>query len=356
MPATKMTLASLTRISDLDAAPFDHGELPRDCWATGDYVVGEVIETSPARSIELSTGRMIEVSVGDLIVGAFGHREATLESVGSWRDIPGDNSMHAMTAAGLIGKVTSRSPFVGEPIHLAYRGHVLRGGNKVTMHDFVDPNAADRSADPSVPSDAATLRCPLVLLVGTSMSSGKTTSAKVIIRRLKRMGLRVTGAKFTGAGRYRDILSMSDAGADFIFDFVDAGLPSTVCEVSVYRRALENLIGRIAETAPDVLVAEAGASPIEPYNGQTAVDGLDGGKRMTVLCASDPYSVIGVTQGFGFSPDLVTGVCTSTAAGVRVVRGLTPATALNLTHPASMPELDQLLVDHLALSQSVLSI
>jgi hypothetical protein len=352
MSAIKLTFASLTRISDLDAKPFDRGELSRDHWATGDYVVGEVTKTSPARSIELSTGRMIEVSVGDLVVGAFGHREATLESVGSWRDISSDNSMHAMTAAGLIGKVTSRSPFVGEPIHLAYRGHVLRDGDKVTMHDFAEPIVVDRAT----PSGTAALRCPLVLLVGTSMSSGKTTSAKVIIRRLKRMGLRVTGAKFTGAGRYRDILSMSDAGADFVFDFVDAGLPSTVCEVTVYRRALENLIGRIVRTEPDVLVAEAGASPIEPYNGQTAVDGLVGGKRMTVLCASDPYSVIGVTQGFGFSPDLVTGVCTSTEAGVRVVRGLTPATALNLTHPASMPELDQLLVDHLALSQSVLSI
>jgi len=344
MYENKMTLASLTRISDLDSQPFDFQRLSRDAWATGDYIVGEVTQTSPSRQIELSNGRMIEVIVGDLIVGAFGHRAATLESVGSWRDIPENQRMHAMTAAGLVGKVTSRSPFGSEPIHLLYRGHVVRKGRKVTMHDFV---AARTNTS---------LQCPLVLLVGTSMSSGKTTSAKIIIRRLKRMGMRVTGAKFTGAGRYRDILSMLDAGADSVFDFVDAGLPSTVCEASIYKRAFKNLIGRIVESQPDVLVAEAGASPIEPYNGQAAVDGLVGNRHMTVLCASDPYSVIGVTQGFGFAPDLVTGVCTSTEAGVQVVGGLVEAYALNLTQPASMPDLDKLLIDRLALSQYICQI
>ncbi|MCS7468394.1 hypothetical protein NZK35_17210 [Stieleria sp. ICT_E10.1] len=335
MCETKYTFGSLTRISDLAETPFEVELLSRDAWATGDYVVGEVTQTSPSRKIELTTGRMIEVSIGDWIVGAFGFRAATLESVGSWQEIPYDGQMHAMTAAGLIGTVTSRSSFVGEPIHLLYRGHVKRGGEKVVMQDFVGPIAP------------AKLECPIVLLIGTSMSSGKTTSAKIIIRRLKKMGLRVVGAKFTGAGRYRDILSMSDAGADAVFDFVDTGLPSTICEEDVYQRAFDNLVGRIAESRPDVLVAEAGASPIEPYNGQVAASGLSQGRRLTVLCASDPYSVIGVTKGFGFQPDLVTGVCTSTSAGVNVVRRLVNAYALNLTNPHTLEDLDRLIKDKL---------
>lgn len=337
MCETKQTYASLTRISDLRQNPFDVELHSRDDWATGDYVVGEVTQTTPDRMIELETGRMIEVSIGDQVVGAFGLRAATLGAVGSWQEIPYDGQMHAMTAAGLIGMVTSRSSFDGEPIHLLYRGHVKRDGAKITMQDFVDP------------TDSAKIECPVVLLIGTSMSSGKTTSAKVIIRRLKKMGLRVTGAKFTGAGRYRDILSMSDAGADAIFDFVDVGLPSTVCEEDVYGRAFETLVGQIAATHPDVVVAEAGASPIEPYNGQVAVSGLSHGRRCTVLCASDPYSVIGVTKGFGFQPDLVTGVCTSTSAGVKVVQGLVSAVALNLTNPDSFEELDRLLVASLGI-------
>ena len=54
----------------------------------------------------------------------------------------------------------------------------------------------------------------------------------------------VIGTKLTGAGRYRDILAMRDAGADYIFDFVDAGLlrpwsrrGNTVVPCSVFSRA-----------------------------------------------------------------------------------------------------------------------
>jgi hypothetical protein len=282
---------------------------------------------------------MIEVAVGDLIIGALGIRAATLEAVGSWQDVHEDNSMQMMTAAGLLGRVTSQSTFINKPIDLIYRGHVVRSGQKVRMQDFVQPPASSGSA----------IECPVLLLIGTSMSSGKTTSARVIIRRLKRMGLRVAGAKLTGAGRYRDILAMLDAGADAIFDFVDAGLPSTVCDEATYRAALRNLLGRIAEVKPDVLVAEAGASPLEPYNGDVALSEIRDLVRCTVLCASDPYAVVGVTKGFGFEPDLVSGVATSTSAGVEVIRQLAERPALNLLDAASHQELDELLKERLGL-------
>jgi hypothetical protein len=335
MPKSKMTHASLTRIADLDRLPFDIEAVDRSMWATGDYTVGEVTETSRSTRVELTTGRMTEVEVGDLIVGALGVRAATLEAVGSWQDVGDDLRLHAMTAAGLLGRVTSCSTFLNKPIDLVYRGHVMRSGQKVRMQDFVQPT-----------SEAA-IEFPVLMLIGTSMSSGKTTSARVIIRRLKQMGLRVVGAKLTGAGRYRDILAMSDAGADAIFDFVDAGLPSTVCEESVYLASLENLLSRIAEAKPDVLVAEAGASPLEPYNGDAAVSRLRDHVRCTVLCASDPYAVVGVVKGFGFDPDLVSGVATSTTAGVDVIRKLAGTPALNLLDVNSHRELDQILKDRL---------
>lgn len=337
MASTKMTLASLTRIADLDKHPFDVELCDRSTWATGDYSVGEVTETSRTTLIELASGRMIEVAVGDLVVGALGVRAATLESVGSWRDIGNDLRMQVMTGAGLLGRVTSQSTFISKPIELVYRGHLFRSGRKLRMPDFVPTNSESR------------IECPVLLLIGTSMSSGKTTSARVIIRRLKKMGLRVVGAKLTGAGRYRDVLSMSDAGADAIVDFVDAGLPSTVCDESVYLGALRNILGRIAELKPDVLVAEAGASPIEPYNGDAAIREIAAQVKCTVLCASDPYAVVGVMQGFGVKPDLVSGVATSTSAGVQVIGKLTDSPALNLLDVRSHDDLDRILKDRLEL-------
>ncbi len=333
-----ITLASLSRIADLSQTGFDITPIDRSDWETGDYAVCEVTETSRSSQIELTTGRMTEVTVGDLVIGALGIRAATLEAVGSWQDVGEDLRLQAMTAAGLLGRVTSQSSFIPKPIDLIYRGHVTRAGGKVSMRHFV------------VAPTSTTLTCPVLLLIGTSMSSGKTTSARVIIRRLKRMGLRVAGAKLTGAGRYRDILAMSDAGADAIYDFVDAGLPSSVCDEETYGRALTTLLGRISDENPDVLVAEAGASPLEPYNGEAALRQIRPQVRCTVLCASDPYAVVGVTQGFGFEPDLVAGVATSTSAGVEVIRRLAGRPALNLLDMHCHAELDDLLVRHLALS------
>ncbi len=180
---------------------------------------------------------------------------------------------------------------------------------------------------------------PVVLMVGTSMSAGKTTSAKVIVRLLKEAGLSVIGAKLTGAGRYQDMQAMQDAGAKSIFDFVDAGLPSTVVPEKEYRRVLRNLLSRMAAVEADALVAEVGASPLEPYNGAAAIDELGSNVRCTVLSASDPYAVTGVIAAFGNHPDLVTGLATSTQAGVELVEKLSGIRALNVLDEDSFPKL-----------------
>jgi hypothetical protein len=221
-------------------------------------------------------------------------------------------------------------------VRLAYQGHALRGGRKLVMKDFV-PEAA-----------AAPYGGPIVLVVGTSMDAGKTSAAKVITRQLKALGRRVVGVKLTGAGRYRDILAMQDAGADAVFDFVDAGLPSTVCPQPEYRTALAGVLSMVTAEAPDVVVAEAGASPLEPYNGSTLLAEIRAQVRFTVLCASDPYAVVGVAQGFGIVPDLVAGVATNTSAGIELIRRLTGLEALNLHDRESHSRLREILSASLA--------
>ena len=160
---------------------------------------------------------------------------------------------------------------------------------------------------------------------------------------LKDAGLKVVGAKFTGAGRYRDVLAFGDAGADHIIDFVDAGLPSTVVPEDRFRRTMSYLLDRIAALRPDVLVAEAGASPLEPYNGSIAVEMLNEHICCKVLAASDPYAVLGVKTAFGMEPDLVTGPAANTTAGIALVRRLTGSRALNIMDPDCSIELGDIL-------------
>lgn len=333
---TEPFFASVTRISDLRERGFTCSALPRERWATGDYIRCEVVgRPGPLYQVELTSGRMCQVFDGDIVIGAFGKRAATLEGVGDWEQIGEDLRLHALTSAGLFGQATSVSPLLPELMQLAYGGHVMRD-DKVTMADFCT------SLDPSP------LRIPIVLLIGTSMSSGKTTSGRVIVHELKRQGLKVAAAKLTGAARYRDVVSLGDAGADCIFDFVDVGLPSTVCSAEEFEAALEQLLTRIATSGADVLVAEAGASPLEPYNGAVAMEMLKDDIAMLVLCASDPYAVLGVQQAFGRKPDLVCGPAANTDAAVELVGKLCGVSALNLLRRSARPELTKLLSARLA--------
>lgn len=333
----KPFFSTVTRIADIESNGFDVKELPKSGWATGDYVLCEVRgRPGPLYQIERPSGRMCQVFDGDLVVGAFGTRAATLEGVGSWRDIGDDGALHALTGAGLFGKATSVSPLLPPLMDLQYRGHLMRG-EKLTMKGFCPPVA-------EVP-----LGIPVILLIGTSMSAGKTTSGRVIVHELEQMGLKVAAAKLTGAARFRDMLSWKDAGAFHVFDFVDVGLPSTVCPPEEFSKSLKQLLSKIAGSGADILVAEAGASPLEPYNGSVAMEIVDKNVKMLVLSASDPYAVLGVQSAFEQKPDLVCGPASNTEAAIKLVGKLCGVPALNLMLRRSRPVLKEMLKERLGI-------
>ena len=304
-------IASVARIADFAAHPPAAEPQAREGWREGDYVLGRIVEggTTPFH-VEAPDGRLVEAAVGDVVLGALGRRAATLGVVGDWREIAGSR-MQTLNVAGVIGRVTSTAhprPAIAE---LEYVGHAHRDGRRLAMSDFAFSDASRE------------LEAPVVLIIGTSMRAGKTAAGKAIVRRLKRLGLRVAATKLTGVGRYRDVQAMGDAGADAIADFVDVGLPSTAVPAEVFEPATLALLSLLAERRPDVVVAEAGASPLEPYNGDLAVGLLGDRVRCTVLCASDPYAVAGVIDAFGTRPDVVSGPATGNEAAVALIERLT---------------------------------
>ncbi len=326
-------LTSVTRIASFRREALEAAPAPRDQWRAGDYVLGRVLSPASGGWIEAVDGRNIELVEGDLVVGVLGKRHATLESTGDWEKIGDDLVMQALGEAGVFGRCTSLSQSEPRPVDYLYEGHILLGERPARMEDFA---LVPGPAKPTV---------PVILLIGTSMSAGKTASGKTIVRALNRRGLRVGGTKLTGIASYRDILGMGDAGADVILDFVDAGLPSTVCDREVFEPALASIMSTLAREDIDVVVAEAGASPLEPYNGDTVLDALREVIALTVLCASDPYAVVGITHAFGIRPDVVAGLCTSTRAGIELCERLSEAPVLNLVDRASIPALEAIL-DH----------
>lgn len=323
---------SLTRISDLETKPYDVNQISRSDWETGDYVLGKIINAGGNDlRIELPSGRMRGIIKGDHLVGALGERFATLEVTGTWKEVDDSFRMHVLTAAGLLGKLTSKSAFLPELMELQYMGHAFRNGEKVTMRNFI-PMVSE-----------LVYRTPTVFFMGTSMSAGKTTSARIVTHLFKSAGYSVVGAKLAGAGRYKDIVALKDVGADAIFDFVDVGLPSTIVPQKLYQERLGVLLSLIQEQEADIAIVEIGASPLEPYNGAIAFEAIKDQIKCTILSASDPYAVYGLIKAFGLIPDIVSGITSNTEAGRQLVRTLCDVEALNLIDPSSQGVLKHIL-------------
>ncbi|ELY52678.1 hypothetical protein [Natronorubrum bangense] len=326
---------SVTRIADLEQRSYEIQSRPKTAWETGEYVFGRVTKRpDPGVRIENPRGRRVELMEGETVVGALGTRRATRELVGGWRDVGDDGLLDILTGGGVLGRVTSASPFTQTPVELEYEGHVV-----------ID-DAVSRMSDYGLTAPSTTPAVPVVLVLGTSMSAGKTMTGRVITRVLVENGYDVAACKLTGAGTYEDVLSMEVAGADPIYDFVDAGLPTTVVPEATFRDAVRPVLGRLQEA--DVIVAEVGASPLEPYNGAAVVDMLEDHVAFTVLCASDPYAVVGIEEAFGHSPDLVAGITTNTTAGVNLVEELIDCSALNIQNEAAKDPLENMLLEALA--------
>jgi hypothetical protein len=329
---TRHLLPSLTRIADLDEVPFEVEPLDRAHWATGQYVsVAIAGATARPYQIELRDGRRADMVQGDHIIGALGRRAATLQAVGDWADVGDDLHLDLLSMAGVTGRCTSKSAFSKPIAPLTYVGHVHRDGSPVTMRQFVP-------ADPQGP-----VTVPCLLIVGTSMDAGKTLAGTRLVRRLRSLGMRIVAAKITGVGRYRDVLAFGDAGADWIFDFVDAGLPSTAVPADDFEAAVGPLLGRMSSLGADLAIVEAGASPLEPYNGDTAVRLLGESVRSLVLCASDPYAALGVMQAFDETPSFIAGRAAATTAGAELTARLTGRPCLNLLEDEALAEVDGLL-------------
>ena len=323
---------SMLRISDLDKKPFFVEKLDKIKWKTVDYVVGKITDTgNNILKVELINGRMRSIMKQDLVVGALGERYATLEATGTWKEVEEDGKMHFLTGAGLFGKCTSKSVYLPNLIEIQYLGHAVRGKKICTMDNYVHDVKISK------------FNIPVILLVGTSMSAGKTTSARLIINLLKRAGLKIVAGKLTGASRYSDILSFKDVGANYIFDFINMGLPSTIYPREKYRKKLIQLLSRINLVNADFAVIELGASPLEPYNGDIAFEELKNNIKCIILCASDPYAVYGVMKSFNLKPDIVSGIATNTYAGAELIEKLCNVKALNLIDPKTSKELKRVL-------------
>ena len=128
-------------------------------------------------------------------------------------------------------------------------------------------------------------------------------------------------------------------------DFVDVGLPSSICARKLFTERIKLLLSHIEKQKADIAIFEIGASPLEPYNGDIVIKLIKDQIKCMVLSASDPYAVYGIMKAFDIVPDIVTGITSNTLAGRAMVEKLSGVKALNLIDSSTTPRLKKILTE-----------
>ena len=277
-------------------------------------------DKSTYNTVEDVTGRMVALRAGDVLAGTLGTRRALRGYAGVVPPtIAVGDTIEVLNLGGILGRCTSVNPEIGPPFKAAVLGAVL-----------TFPELGDRVGRPShirdlavPPADCLESEVPVVYVAGTCMNAGKTVAATELVRGLARSGLRVAAAKLTGVSLMRDALSMQDAGAIAALTFNDVGIASTHAGVTV--ATAKGIFNRLAQSRPDVIVAELGDGILGEYGVQ---DILHDGELMTVgaayvMAAPDPVACWGAAELMRREYDLpitaITGPATDNEVGITYV-------------------------------------
>ncbi len=212
----------------------------------GDLVLARVKQVGHQSRLHLPCGRRARLFKGSQIVVAYGNRYAVNQFEATVPETLGECQLVA--AGGVAGKVTSqheamRSATVLEPLGLVGS----ESGEVLNLSKFAMPF---RTPNPK--------RRPLVIVVvGSEMDAGKTTTVTHIVRGLALAGIQVAAAKVTGTGAATDYWEYVDAGAHEVLDFVDAGHASTAgLNLAELENVFLSILGNLAAAEPEAIVIE----------------------------------------------------------------------------------------------------
>lgn len=211
----------------------------------GDLVLARVEVVGQHEKLQLCDGRRSQLFVGDAIVLAYGNRYAPNQFEAL---VPTNlEDCHLAAGGGIASLVLERHSRMDDPTAIRPLGLLADGrGRRLTLADFRLQNDVLPAALP-----------PVLAVVGTSMDSGKTTTAGAVVRGLSRAGLRVGTAKVTGTGASGDLHHFLDCGAELALDFVDAGLATSYrASAEQVERCMRTLVTALVERGCQAIVLE----------------------------------------------------------------------------------------------------
>jgi len=217
----------------------------------GEVGIFKVVHIGKHKRLQNAEGINQHIMQDDRIMCAFGNRYASAQFEGyvpkqaqEYYDLLGQGGV-----VGLVQSMHSNFLTVGTT-KLVLEGIVLDDrGNILNTHQILP--SKDVAIKEVLP------HTKLVLSIGCSMDSGKTTTAAYTIRGLSRAGYKVSFIKLTGTAYSKDAQLAQDMGACPSLDFSHFGFPSTyMYPVPLLVQLFKALLLQMTEHNPDFVVVE----------------------------------------------------------------------------------------------------
>ncbi|MGI5940415.1 MAG: DUF1611 domain-containing protein [Thermoleophilia bacterium] len=280
----------------------------------GDLVLARVERILQHSRIELPSGRRSNLQLGWELILACGNRYASDQFEGLVPEKIG--RAHLIAAGGVVAVEVARARGIKHATEIEILGAIGdKRGLPLNLMQFALPQPIVHKPRP-----------PIVAVFGSSMNSGKTTTARLLVSGLISGGFKVGYAKLTGTGAGGDYWSLVDAGA-VVVDFTDAGLASTYkTPVSALENISLKLIGHLANQGCDCIVVEIAdgllqqetAALMQSHIIHTLVDNV-------IFAAGDPLAAQGgvmMLRQAGFNVVGVAGLLTASPLPTREAKEL----------------------------------
>ncbi len=275
----------------------------------GDIVIVRVDSIGNHAKIMTAQGERLRLYPGDLLVGTLGNRYATDAYEAEVRTT---QSLHILTNAGMIGTVRSRHKGCKRPTKVTFVGYLADpAGRRLNLKELVFR-----------PKQSASPLQNIILMVGSGMNSGKTTTARKLMKALLQQDIRVSACKVTGSVSTNDYAEYNATSAQFVRDFSDYGFPSTyLCPEQELVDLFRTMMVDAADIYPDATIVEIADGLLQRETRllleSEEVHNQVSGVVLAAPCSSSALYSLDKLQALGYPVLAVSGMITSSPLFMR---------------------------------------
>lgn len=241
----------------------------------GDLVLVRVETLGYYRKVTVSQNNRHRLYEGDLFVGVFGNRYAADAYEGEVIDT---DDLCILTGVGMVGTFKSKNQLVRDTTKVSFVGYVVdEAGKRLNLKEL----QFERNRPVAMPAN-------LIIVVGTGMNSGKTTTAARLIKALSLQGMSVGACKLTGSVSNHDPDELMSAAAQCFVDFSDYGFPSTyLAEKDELLDLFHTLLAKLEKARTDVIIMEIADGLIQRETAMLLADPLIRQAARGVILSAD---------------------------------------------------------------------